>query len=918
MNVNGARFHLLLGEGDWGTCSTSGPSPVTLAAQWSGPEAAVATPVFDTRSRQLTLLPLVEPIPATPGEPMFTAADHRDAAADRNGNLYVVSDDQFGLTVRSAGTGIVTPFWPRATRRRRGLARTFGDAAPLAETPDRIAGLAITARDFLLAGTGNGLLRFDLVGGGAPERLRLPENFTATALAPADDGGIWLLDAASARLCKLDADLRLETRLVPGTPSVFAPDGIDPAPGFVAEAVTIDIGSVPAPAGLATLGDGSVVLLDAPEKTAAGLFIRDPGAGALRPLIRLDFVATCLAVTEQDGIPVLFLADAGGNQARRVPLVQRNGRWEASPQADTLPLRRFGGRALVTIQGKPFYDSGATDPLWVPVVEVRHSRFAARAGFVTPAYDSGAPQCVWDRVRIDGCIPAGANVLVEARAADDASVFATQAGSGWIAQPALLLSPSGSELPGKRAIAELATDRRSGKGSWGLLLQGVTGRYAQLRITLVGDGRVTPRLRALRLWYPRFSYVERFLPGVYREEPNSASFLERFLANFEGLNTAIEDRIATAERLFDPRIAPVEMLDWLASWYEVALDPSWDERRRRLFIAHAARCFGWRGTIRGLQLALKLALDATITAQDFVLDGPDCACPGAIRIVEAYRSRPRSRAFPAPATTPAPGIRSLDADWLPEEGAAGLWARWPDAPAPGGRFPLFPPSGGEAVWASLVQQQFGFVPAAGQAERARWQAFQRAIDVPSPEADLPIAANDAWRRYVALPTHDRQAWQDFLRVRYRTTEQLNAAHDSSWDDVALAPVPDHLPATAAAARDWLMFEGQELPIGRAAHRFSVLLPRTRVDTDPEAEATQLALARRIVALEKPAHTVFDVRFYWAMNRVGEARLGLDSAIGQGSRAPELVPAAVLGRAYAGAAFVGGPADPPTGRERIAC
>lgn len=187
MNVNGARFHLLLGEGDWGTCSTSGPSPVTLAAQWSGPEAAVATPVFDTRSRQLTLLPLVEPIPATPGEPMFTAADHRDAAADRNGNLYVVSDEQFGLTVRSAGTGIVTPFWPRAARRRRGLARTFGDAAPLAETPDRIAGLAITGRDFLVAGTGNGLLRFDLVGGGAPERLRLPESFTATALAPADD-----------------------------------------------------------------------------------------------------------------------------------------------------------------------------------------------------------------------------------------------------------------------------------------------------------------------------------------------------------------------------------------------------------------------------------------------------------------------------------------------------------------------------------------------------------------------------------------------------------------------------------------------------------------------------------------------------------------------------------------------------------
>ena len=98
----------------------------------------------------------------------------------------------------------------------------------------------------------------------------------------------------------------------------------------------------------------------------------------------------------------------------------------------------------------------------------------------------------------------------------------------------------------------------------------------------------------------------------------------------------------------------------------------------------------------------------------------------------------------------------------------------------------------------------------------------------------------------------------------------------------------------------------------------MLLPRTRVDADPEREAWELALARRIVTLEKPGHTVFDIRFYWAMNRVGEARLGLDSAIGAGSRAPELVPGAVLGRAYVGAAFIGGPDAPRPGRERVAC
>lgn len=918
MNVNSANFHLLLGTDDWGACSTVGSRPATLAKKWKGPQPDDTIPFFDTTSSQLTLLPLEEPIPPTPGEPLFTRVDHRDAAADRNGNLYIIADDRLGLTIRSAGSGVVTPFWPPAPPRRRRETRAFTDATPAATAPEPLAGLAITTKDFLIVGAGGVLLRFDLVGGGAAERVVLPDGIAVAALAPADHGGIWLLDANTPRLFRLDSNLCIETHNVPGEPAIFAPDGSVPAPGLTAEPVTIDTSIIPAPAGLVTLSDGSVILLDAPVKTPAGLFILDPGASAIRSLIRLDVIAFCFTATEPKGVPTLLLADTDGNQAWRVQLVQRNARWEASPQPDTLPLRRFGGRALVPILGNVSYDSGATDPIWVQVVEIPHRRYALSAGFVTPVYDSGVPQCVWDRIWIDGTIPPGATVQVEARSADDAQTFATQATTGWIAQPALVLSPSGSELTGKRAIAAIATDARSGRGNWGLLLQGITGRYTQLRITLVGDGRISPRLRALRLWYPRFSYVQRFLPGVYREEPVSASFLERFLANFEGLNTTIEDRIATAETLFDPRIAPVEMLDWLASWYEVALDPVWDERRRRLFIANAAAFFGWRGTTRGMQLALKLALDATITAADFNLDGPDCTCPGTIRIVEAYRSRPRSRSFPVPTDTPAPGIRSLDGDWLPEEGAAGLWARWPEMPAPGGRFPLFPPAGKEAIWTALVQQQFGFVPSVGQAERARWQAFQTSIGIATPAPDLPTVTSDAWARYAALPTHDRQAWQDFLRARYRSVDLLNTAHNSVWDDLTLVPPPDYLPATAAATRDWLMFEGQEMPIDRAAHRFSVLLPRSRVDTDPDVEATQLALARRIIGLEKPAHTVFDVRFYWAMNRVGEARLGLDSAIGQGSRAPELVPAAVLGRAYAGATFIGGPASPPKGRSRIAC
>jgi hypothetical protein len=61
----------------------------------------------------------------------------------------------------------------------------------------------------------------------------------------------------------------------------------------------------------------------------------------------------------------------------------------------------------------------------------------------------------------------------------------------------------------------------------------------------------------------------------------------------------------------------------------------------------------------------------------------------------------------------------------------------------------------------------------------------------------------------------------------------------------------------------------------SAHRFVVLLPHGLA---PE----QQEMARRIIELEKPAHTAFELTRYWDMFRVGEARLGLDTQLGSAS------------------------------------
>jgi hypothetical protein len=141
-----------------------------------------------------------------------------------------------------------------------------------------------------------------------------------------------------------------------------------------------------------------------------------------------------------------------------------------------------------------------------------------------------------------------------------------------------------------------------------------------------------------------------------------------------------------------------------------------------------------------------------------------------------------------------------------------------------------------------------------------------------------------------------------LQRRYPTLDHLNRAWNTayaSWDDV---PLPAALPDVPAMLRDWIQFESVVLPAYDAAHQFTVFLPQGTLGLS-ERDA-RIDLVRRIVSLEKPAHTVFAVRFYWAFFRVGEARIGEGTVVDLGSRSPELLAPFVLDRNYLGSGYLG--------------
>lgn len=990
MNVNGSRFILLLGVEDWGRCivQSDGAAMITLADAWgsgaSPPEAAIPV-AWDAVRNELRLQPISILLGAIPGETPPTLDGRRGAAADRYGNIYWISDDRESLRVFSVGSATETAFWPDALADLvPSTADDFTPDAPVVSVAQTYTALAVTEDHYLVTAysdpSGPGLLVFDLMSGGPPVRLAWPSlPFEPFDMARRIGGGVWVLDRVNARLWELDrylavvSDTPANHSPAPAT-DVFQmePSGLTsgaPSPvtlGFVdlrtAAGLDVDPIAVDAAPG------GSVMLLDrnGPAGLSRVFRLRREKTRAEAAVARiLDGLAQDLVIARTltragATAPLLLVADALGTQALAYSFDTSTGVIVQHVSPELYPMRRFAGRALIDVRGMGYYDSGATDPRWVPIVQQPRARYLDFAELTTPIFDSGEPGCVWDRIMLDASIPAGTSVELMCVAVDerpDPEMGVPDVlPSPWMIQPAPYLRDDGTELPWLRREAGGRRKRGSGTGTWELLLQQVRGRYLQLRLRLRGPGTATPSIRALRAWYPRFSYPMRFLPAVFREDPQAASFLERFLANFEGMNTALEERIVQVQALFDPRIAPAEALDWLADWFDLALDPSWDEWRRRLLIRYAMSFFRWRGTVHGLHLALAFAFNRDLpcppftpgppfargSAQDAIFDDPgaDDARLHGIRIVETFLTR---RVGPLAAGDPGmsqgPRVVAPGQLWTPNEGNSGLVERYARflgrSASPAEQvlpFSLIPPTDAAdlAKWSFFCQTNLGFVPAAGAQDRQRWQQFLlgrvgspaglaaiTAIDLPADwPTDPSIATN--WGDFCAssADTLPLGRWQEFLERRYRRIDRLNAAHQTSWPSFDVIALPDHLPGSVVAQADWLQFEGQVLPMAQSAHRFSVLLPLTNVNADPADADRQLLLAQRIVDIEKPAHTISDVRFYWALNRVGEARLGTDTLLDVGSRAPQLIPDAVLGRAYIGASFVGGPPLPREGDRRL--
>jgi phage tail-like protein len=795
MDPNGARFHLLRSRRDWDGCREELPGG-GLAA----PGTWVHLKRVDSRSSADRYLPGQPPSGQTAGcervdqacsirlearLPLFRRRTgnqplrpqgRRGAAADGDGNRFWIGADRRGIWWQPSGGGLPALWWgpdasvPAATP---GFAPVSAPGAP-----PELSGLAITTRDYLAAGVAGGLLLFDLSSGGPPTHLTFPSDLQLHPwdLAADADGGLWVLDRLGRRLYGLDCTFRLravgELRTEPGpvrTP-VFGPlaGSTEAPPQPQVRSVGIDLAMAEDPIAIEAMPNAGALILDAaPAQPSARLLIWHTAAlGPLLPLLgptpddgseRLRVHAIDLAYDPEAAR--VYALDAWGRQAIAFDLGLAPP--SLTLRRDFLPLHSHGGRGFMVSRKANaisiHYDLAPPENRddsvrWAPLVTLdEEGRFESRGVLLSPVFDGRGRDCVWDGLFLDACIPAGTTLLVSSRVHNERDLVETQP---FQSEPPLYLRGLGAELPFYDPFAD--EDPRPAKaGTWELLLQQAEGRYLQLRLDLQGNGGASPRIRGLRVYYPRFSYTEHYLPALYREDAQSADFLERLLSNLRGIYDHVESHIGEARSLFDPRTAPPEVLDWLAGWLGLLLDPLWGELsrysdgasaadRRRLLIRFAPRLFERRGTPSGIRLALHLLLD--------------------------------------------PGLESILARFR----AAAL---------------------AEDTALRVVLTRYG-------------------LPYPTPYDDAETI-DDLFCGYLLAPERPSQI---------RLSEGF---------------------ATLASGSE---AEAQ-------AHHFTVLVPS-------DLAAEQIAMVRRIVGIEKPAHTDFDL--YPALEgfRVGRVRLGLDTLLGR--------------------------------------
>jgi len=202
MDVNGTKFHSLLGKSDW----ISDDTKLSSELLWDEQDVCVrlrSRLIQDKDRCKQQLLP----------------SERRGGASDHYGNIYWIGDDETDINFISREGGPSRCYWSvenwyqaNECEESSGHFKTVKSAEP--NKPSCLRGLTVTLNDYLVVGIMKpaGLLIFDLHAGNPPQIMLWPDEipFEPFDMANASDGGLWILDKSEQpKLWRLDENFRV-------------------------------------------------------------------------------------------------------------------------------------------------------------------------------------------------------------------------------------------------------------------------------------------------------------------------------------------------------------------------------------------------------------------------------------------------------------------------------------------------------------------------------------------------------------------------------------------------------------------------------------------------------------------------------------------------------------------------------------
>jgi phage tail-like protein len=97
------------------------------------------------------------------------------------------------------------------------------------------------------------------------------------------------------------------------------------------------------------------------------------------------------------------------------------------------------------------------------------------------------------------------------------------------------------------------------------------------------------------------------LPALFQED----GFTQRFVSAFDAALAPIFATLDNLPAYLDPWLAPEDFLEWLGTWFGLALDDAWSVERRRALLASAFEFYRMRGTAKGLKAQVETMTGGT-------------------------------------------------------------------------------------------------------------------------------------------------------------------------------------------------------------------------------------------------------------------------------------------------------------------